>query len=561
VGAPILYSLIVSNAGPNPASNVVARMPMVDTFYLGPVVANRGSHSVNAGFLDFRLGTLALGDSALVSITVTGAVVGVLSNFVSVFSDAVDPRVTNNSVVLSKTLVWPELTISDVRITEGNLGYTNALFTVSHNSLLPPALNVSFTTSNGTATAPTDFLPVSGTLSFPTGTNRLTISVPVHGDTDIELDEVFQVTLFNPVLATLGKAVGVGTIVNDDGHAGEVYSFEWSPVAPQQRSDTPLAAVITARDAQGNLATEFNRPVALRTLVDEASLPNGDFDTGSLAPWTPLNAGVDPGPYEVIPFDTSGSGQLSHAFRLTPNNGAPDGLQQSVALRGGVTYRFDLDAAQALEDASNVYNGGDTEVRLVVGGTEVCSFNFSAFGDIGGGRVFRTNLHGLFPAPSDGLYEVKLLIYRAWGAYANLWGVVDDVRMAPVLASPVPEIVSFTNGVWTGSLRFALPLDKVFVRADDSNGHIGDSRSFSVVNVPVLHLLSPANGPLRLEFTAETGRVYEMQFSRDLIQWQSAGPTVIGAGVVVQWVDPGPPWTDSPPEDAPSRFYRVILRP
>ena len=55
--------------------------------------------------------------------------------------------------------------------------------------------------------------------------------------------------------------------------------------------------------------------------------------------------GWSPGPYQLIDFDTDGDGFWSRAFRMSPNSGTPDGIQQDVQLQGGVTYRLDLDVA------------------------------------------------------------------------------------------------------------------------------------------------------------------------------------------------------------------------
>ena len=40
--------------------------------------------------------------------------------------------------------------------------------------------------------------------------------VNVHGDANVELDEEFVVILSNPIWASLGDSLGVGTITSDD---------------------------------------------------------------------------------------------------------------------------------------------------------------------------------------------------------------------------------------------------------------------------------------------------------------------------------------------------------
>ena len=57
----------------------------------------------------------------------------------------------------------------------------------------------------------------TGTVNFAAGESSKVISVDVAGDTAVETDEAFSVTLSNPGAgAILGTASATGTIVNDD---------------------------------------------------------------------------------------------------------------------------------------------------------------------------------------------------------------------------------------------------------------------------------------------------------------------------------------------------------
>jgi hypothetical protein len=53
-------------------------------------------------------------------------------------------------------------------------------------------------------------------VTFAPGETSKTVTVSVTGDTAVEGDEAFTVTLSSPTNATLGTATGTGTIVNDD---------------------------------------------------------------------------------------------------------------------------------------------------------------------------------------------------------------------------------------------------------------------------------------------------------------------------------------------------------
>jgi hypothetical protein len=77
-------------------------------------------------------------------------------------------------------------------------------------------VTVDYATGNGTATTPTDYTAVSGTLTFAPGQTSRTITVPVNGDTVNEPNETFFVNLSNATNATISDNQALGTILNDD---------------------------------------------------------------------------------------------------------------------------------------------------------------------------------------------------------------------------------------------------------------------------------------------------------------------------------------------------------
>jgi hypothetical protein len=111
----------------------------------------------------------------------------------------------------------PTLSIDDVTVTEGNAGTVEARFTItlSGSSLLPVTVN--FATADGSATAPDDYLAVSGARTFLVGQTTKRVSVTVSGDRlDEANNDTFDVNLSNPTNATLADAQGRGRISDDD---------------------------------------------------------------------------------------------------------------------------------------------------------------------------------------------------------------------------------------------------------------------------------------------------------------------------------------------------------
>ncbi|MEX2142879.1 MAG: Calx-beta domain-containing protein [Pirellulales bacterium] len=112
----------------------------------------------------------------------------------------------------------PALAIGDAQATEGNSGTTAMVFEVTLSSPHLVPVTVSFATSDGTATAPDDYEPATGQITFAPGQTSQNITVNVVGDTVLEPAETLFVTLSNPVNAeiTEGRERGTGTILDDE---------------------------------------------------------------------------------------------------------------------------------------------------------------------------------------------------------------------------------------------------------------------------------------------------------------------------------------------------------
>jgi hypothetical protein len=110
-----------------------------------------------------------------------------------------------------------KLSVNDASVQEGGLNETTKLrFTVTLSADLGDYVFVDYYTSDGTATAGSDYDEKQGTLEFAPGVTKRYIDVTVHGDVIDEADETLLVHLKSPTGATITKAKGTGTIVNDD---------------------------------------------------------------------------------------------------------------------------------------------------------------------------------------------------------------------------------------------------------------------------------------------------------------------------------------------------------
>ena len=92
----------------------------------------------------------------------------------------------------------------------------NAVFTVSLTQASALTVTINFSTGGGAATAGSDYVASSGTVTFAAGETAKTITIQVKGDKRIEPDETFFVNLTNPINAAIADSQGLGTIRNDD---------------------------------------------------------------------------------------------------------------------------------------------------------------------------------------------------------------------------------------------------------------------------------------------------------------------------------------------------------
>jgi hypothetical protein len=94
---------------------------------------------------------------------------------------------------------------------------SEAIFTVTMTSMSTLPITVSYATSDGTAVAGRDYLATSGTLTFNPGVTSETIRVPILDDGAVQSGLSFNLTLSNPVAATLSRAQATGSITDSDG--------------------------------------------------------------------------------------------------------------------------------------------------------------------------------------------------------------------------------------------------------------------------------------------------------------------------------------------------------
>ncbi len=116
------------------------------------------------------------------------------------------------AVEFGSTPVLPTLSIVDLTVVEGR--DSQASLTVNLSSASSIEVTVNYATTNGTATADSDYTIQNGTVTFAPNTTAATISIPIIDNNTDESDETFSVTLSNPANASIAKDIGTVTITN-----------------------------------------------------------------------------------------------------------------------------------------------------------------------------------------------------------------------------------------------------------------------------------------------------------------------------------------------------------
>src|SRR5262249_15157594 len=93
---------------------------------------------------------------------------------------------SNTSTV---TGLLPTIVINDFSVAEGDSGVTNATVDAVLEAPITQPVTFSFSTADGTATAPGDYIAQSSTITFQPGETDKQITIKVNGDTKIEADE------------------------------------------------------------------------------------------------------------------------------------------------------------------------------------------------------------------------------------------------------------------------------------------------------------------------------------------------------------------------------------
>ncbi|MFN2129772.1 MAG: Calx-beta domain-containing protein, partial [Anaerolineae bacterium] len=116
-------------------------------------------------------------------------------------------------------------------------------------------ITVDYATSNGTATAGSDYLATSGTLTFTPGTTTQSFSVSILDDALDEPNETVNLSLSNPVSAVVGTPASTLTIVDDDG--ASTVQFSSSSYSVSEGGGTATITVTLSAPSAQSITVQY----------------------------------------------------------------------------------------------------------------------------------------------------------------------------------------------------------------------------------------------------------------------------------------------------------------
>jgi len=304
-----------------------------------------------------------------------------------------DDFVRNFSVA---SAALPVISIDDVAVVEGDVGTTDAVFTISLSTTSDSQVSVNYATAAGTATSGVDYLPASGIAVFPPQTLTQTITVLVVGDLEPEADETYTVELTAPVNASMGDPSGAGTIIDDD-----AWTWFVSPDGDDLNDClTTFTACLTISEAVSRARDEDLINVARGVYAEHIVLPYNLTLMGDLPLGTVIDGGSTGTVVSVAPITTvmmrgfeirnGATGGIANQGDLTLEDswvhGNGDGLPSSF---GGL----DNQGTARIDRVAITNNMGDTAGGVSNSG-QLTIVNSTVAGNNGGGGLGVDNLPG-----------------------------------------------------------------------------------------------------------------------------------------------------------------------
>ncbi|MDR3460205.1 MAG: Ig-like domain-containing protein [Verrucomicrobiae bacterium] len=255
---------------------------------------------------------------------------------------------------------------------------------------------------------------------------------------------------------------------------------------------------------------------------------------------------------------TNQSGIVMYSVGSLPNGTAA--TLAIVVIPNAAGLLTNIATASSTQTDSQPANNRATNITTVVNGAIT--------------NLVLTVLSGITLNPQTGLFEQRiqvsnggpatpssvLVLISGLAANAHLYNATGTTNGTPYVQSSSPLGVG-SNIVFL--LEYYVPT-RVAPANLTLTVQAGPVMIPPVINGTILNIdrtIVRDDGSVLVEFSTVPGQIYTVQYSSDMITWRTAVPAITAPTSRVQWIDAGPPKTDSNPAGQPARYYRAVLLP
>jgi uncharacterized repeat protein (TIGR01451 family) len=567
LGSNLVYTIALSNSVADAANVFLADTLPPGVTFVSALLSNNPGRSFGVPILTNGVVTtvatnLSSNSVVMLLITVIPNVVGTLTNNVAVTSDTPDLNSTgtNRSAtvftsVLSSAGPPTELIVSvqaapTTVITVGS----NLVYTVTLTNTIANATNVQLV---DTLPAAVEFL--SAAISNSSGAN---FGQPAYADGAVTISSAsFSSNAVVTLLITVTPTAG-GNLTN----VVNVFSATTN-LAP---GSVLSASVLGAATAQADLALILAENT---NTVFRGSNISYNLVVTNLGPAGAPDVELD----DTLPAGAVYVGSTASQGTASPASGKVHWDFGALASHGAVTGTL-LVAPSSLGAITN-----SATVTLVANGAAVVDPNLANNTASVTATVIApvtntpppTNLTAQIGAvafnPQTGLYQQTLLV-------SNLTGVALTAVRVTILNLPAFVVVYNASGTTNGQpyvesdqpvaiggsvnflLQYYVAARQTFTSTNFLVTAVAAAAPTAVTGT-ILQLDRAAfmnEGQLTIEFASTPGHTYVVQYSSDMATWLTAAPPIVAKNTRTQWIDAGPPSTESPPGGLSQRYYRIV---
>jgi hypothetical protein len=275
--------------------------------------------------------------------------------------------------------IGASLSVADASLVEGNTGTSNMVFTVTLAPANPGPGNVTvdYSLTGVSATGGTDFNATGGTVTFTTGQSTRPINVPINGDTALEPNETFTLTLSNSSGPTIAQATATGTITNDD-YPNRFYGVSMESSAAAENE----GFLLFDPSNPGPTAGYFINPDMVAQANAGTVLLGGDFAGTDRSVFYTMTRTTVGGTETLYRIDASNGQTLSTSTVALPNPGTGGqyyvGMKWDTANSRMVVCTMDTTGTPAnrrcrLSSVTNLASGAASLVQIAESQTNVPS--------------------------------------------------------------------------------------------------------------------------------------------------------------------------------------------